>query len=315
MTRQLIFLGFLFTSACLNAQRIAHLSALFTARDSNFVRISYDNDLFLGKDIYYTQGAAIEVYSTGFRKNPVNKLLLDFTNSQKKRYGIQLFSSVYNPTNYITAFSVTGDRPYAGVLGFRFIESSVKNSKKSSLSSTLDLGVIGPYAFGKEIQSGIHSLINNTLPIGWEFQIKNAPIINYGARLERQFYSHSFFTVQGMSHLNLGTFQSNIASGIEFSIGLKNNPYRTEERPFELYLYSQSQLKIVGYDASLMGGIINRDSYHLRYAQISPFVGEQHLGIVFATKHVCIGIDLGFISREIKTGWGHRWGGIRLGFY
>lgn len=316
MTRHLAFLGIVFYSAQLSAQRIDDLSSLFNVRDSNYVRISYDNDVFVGNDKYYTQGISLELFSDVLQKSPINKLLANYRNSAQNRYGIQFFSSAYTPTTILSDSVLIGDRPFSAVLGVRFAEVSINPTKPIRLSSTLDLGIIGSYAFGKEIQSGIHTLIGNELPRGWENQIKNAPIVNYSVRLERELYSYSsLLSIQGMSRLHLGTFQSNLAAGLELSIGSKNNIYEKPKHRFEFFLYSQSMLKVIAYDARLMGGIINRDAYYLSYNQIAPVVAEQHLGIVFTSPHCYIGFDVGIISREIKAGQTHSWGGIRLGFY
>jgi hypothetical protein len=64
-----------------------------------------------------------------------------------------------------------------------------------------------------------------------------------------------------------------------------------------------------------MGGIVNRDGYHLTYSELNPIVFRQSAGLAFGTRHFSLGFQFVFISKEIKAGLSHSWGGLRLTFY
>lgn len=316
MNKLILFTAISISSLIGIAQEINHYSTLFDVRDSTYMRIAYDNDIFLKTDRWYTQGIGIDVYSYKLKRNPINALLFGLKNSDRDRFGIEFRTHGCTPSTILSDSVLTGDRPYSAVFTFGFARTSQQSGNNVRLTSALQLGIIGPAAFGKEIQTGIHKLTGSDLPLGWQHQIKNAPIVNYSLRGQSDGPLLSrFFDLSGFCELQLGTFQTNLAGGIEMSIGQRNRSSSKKFHRVEYYIYSQSSLKLVAYDASLMGGIINRDGYHLSYSEINFLVLKQHLGLVIAVPHVAFSFDFAFISEEIRTGLPHSWGGFRLTFY
>lgn len=307
----------LFFTSISYAQRIDQSSNLFEIPDSTFVRISYDNDLFQAQDIYYTQGVCLEIVNPVFHRNPLNKIFVSSSKSSSKKSGIRIETAAFTPTSITSDSILYNDRPYAAIMALNMYQMSYFNSHSMKLSSDLQIGVIGPLAIGKEIQTGIHTLTNNSIPRGWNHQIQNDLILNYSSRLEKQLISYStLFSLNGMGQLNLGTYQTNISLGLDLSFGRKNNVYRNIQHNFQYYIYGQSRLKAIGYDASLMGGLFNRSStYTIPYPSMNKLVAEQHIGFVIQFRHVYFGADFGFITREFAGGNSHAWGGLRLGVY
>ena len=298
------------------AQEIEASAFSIDLQDSSFTRISYDNDLFRGTDRYYTQGIGIDVFSPCLEKNPMNVLLLRFKNADRSQHGVQFRTHGCTPTTILSDSVLIGDRPFAGVFSFGMVRTSHQNERKLRLTSQFELGMIGPAALGEQTQRGIHKITGDDLPLGWQHQIKNSLIVNYSLRLDKGLIElPSIFFVSGFGQAKIGTFQSQISTGLDLSLGFRNHPFSAGKHRFECYLYSQSALVLVGYDASLMGGIVNRDGYHLTYSQINPLVAKQHVGIVLAVPHVSVALDFAFISREIRHGLPHSWGGLRLLFW
>ncbi|MCJ8292502.1 MAG: lipid A deacylase LpxR family protein [Crocinitomicaceae bacterium] len=317
MRRLILFVIGILSSSSLYSQEINNYSALFDVRDSSYTRICYDNDLFRGTDRFYTQGIGIDVFSSGLKRNPVNIVLLRLKNSDRDRFGIEFRTHGCTPSTILSDSVLIGDRPYAGVFSIGSVRTSQLVERKLRLTSQLEIGVIGEAAFGEETQTGIHRITGSDLPLGWQHQIKNAPIVNYTLRLEKgtpvQIPSILNSTVN--TQAKFGTFQTNVSAGIDFSLGRRNHPFSDTKHRFEYYVYSQSAVLLVAYDASLMGGIANRDGYHLLYSEMNPLVLKQHVGFVFAVPHFSIALDFAFISKEIKVGVPHSWGGLRLTIY
>lgn len=307
---------FLTISGSVQAQEIEASAFSMDVQDSSFTRISYDNDLFRGTDRYYTQGIGIDVFSPSLEKNPVNGLMLRIKHSDRSQFGVQFRTHGCTPTSILSDSVLIGDRPFAGVFSFGMVRASQQNERKLRLTSQLELGMIGPAALGKQTQTGIHRITGDDLPLGWQHQIKNAPIVNYSLRADKGLIElPSIFFLSGFGQAKIGTFQTQLSTGLDLSLGFRNHPFSTSKHRFECYLYSQSALVLVGYDASLMGGIVNRDGYYLVYSQINSLVAKQHVGIVLAVPHVSIALDFAFISREIRQGIPHSWGGLRLIFW
>lgn len=317
MRSLIIFLFAVLASSSVFSQEINNYSSLFDVRDTSYTRISYDNDLFRFTDKFYSQGIGIDVYSPRLVKNPLNAILFRLKNSDRNTYGIEFRTHGCTPTS-ITADSILyGDRPYAAVFSLGAVRTSQQKERRLRLTSQFELGMIGPVALGEQIQTGIHRITGSDIPQGWKFQIKNSPIVNYMLRIEKgpQFRLPKFLRGDVYSQIKVGTFQSNLSAGFDFSVGRLNTKYSTLNKRFSLYLYSQSSATLVGYDASLMGGIINRDGYYLKYDEINPLVLRQKVGLLFGMRRFSFGFEFTFVSREIKAGLPHSWGGVRLTFY
>lgn len=312
----LCFLGTLFCFVS-SAQRIDSYSTLFEVPDSAFVRFQYDNDLFQRQDIYYTQGVCLEIVNPVFQKNPINKLLISSAQSSTNKYGMRIETAAFTPTSILSDSILYNDRPYSAMMALNFYQMSYFNEQKMKLTSDIQIGIIGQAALGKEIQTGIHRVTNNSLPHGWEHQIQNDVILNYAIRLDQQLLNYrSLFSLNGLGQINLGTYQTNVSIGLDLSFGHKNNVFSSKENKFQYFIYGQSKLKAIGYDASLMGGLFNRSSdYTINYSAINKLVAEEHIGFVVQFPHVYFGADFGFITREFSGGNTHAWGGLRLGFH
>lgn len=312
-----IFIVTVFSSTSILAQEINNYSSLLGVRDSSYVRISYDNDIFRGTDRFYTQGVGIDVYSYRLRKNPLNAMLLRLKNSDRDRFGIEFRTHGCTPITILSDSLLIGDRPFAGLFSLGVARTSQQKNRRMRLTSQFELGMIGPAALGEQTQAGIHKLTGDDIPLGWQHQIGNSPIVNYTLRIEKSIISGLPKLIQSQvySQAKLGTFQSNLSAGVEFSLGYLNPSYSTLNNRFSFYVFGGFSTTLVGYDASLMGGIINRDGYHLTYSEIYPVVFRQNLGIMLRVPHFSLGFQLVFMSKEIKTGLPHSWGGFRLTFY
>lgn len=312
----LLLIFILTLSGNVHSQEIESTASLLNVSKNGYTRISYDNDLFRGTDRYYTQGIGIDVFSPRLENNPMNVLLLRLNHSDRDQYGIQFRTHGCTPTSILSDSVLLGDRPFAGVFSFGIAQISQQNDRALRMTSVFQLGMIGEAALGKQTQTGIHRITGNDLPLGWQHQIKNAPIVNYTLRLEKRLGElPSIFFLSGFGQAKIGTFQTQLSTGFDVSLGRRNHPFSNAKHRFECYAYSQCALVLVGYDASLMGGVVNRSGYHLSYSELNPFVLKQHIGVVIAIPHVSLTFDFAFISREIRQGLPHSWGGLRLLFW
>jgi hypothetical protein len=195
---------------------------------------------------------------------------------------------------------------------------STNSEKRSRFINSLSLGLIGPGAFGKEIQVGIHKATGNVIPEGWRNQIRNDVVLNYEVGYEKQLFRYrEFFSVQSNSNLQAGTLFTNASVGFNSVSGLINSPFSSEEkqRKFQLYFYAQPLVKIVGYDATLQGGLFNKDSpYIIPSEQVERVVGQFNYGVVFRINSFYLEYTRTSITREFETGNSANWGGIKLGF-
>ncbi len=313
----LLFLCLLSFPEMIYAQKIDNLASFRNMESESYFRFNYDNDYFAATDKNYTQGYSFEFVAPFLIKNPVNHLFFR-SESSSNRYGIAVEHIGFTPRNIESPEIQEGDRPFAAAIMLKSFLISTNSEKRSRFTSSFSLGSIGPGAFGKEMQVGIHKATGNVIPEGWRNQIRNDVVLNYEVGYEKQLFRYrNFFSVQSNSNLQVGTLFTNASVGFNSVAGLINSPFSSEEkqRKFQLYLYAQPLVKIVGYDATLQGGLFsNASPYTIPAGEVERFVGQINYGVVFKINNLYLEYTRTTINREFETGNSANWGGIKLGF-
>lgn len=298
------------------AQKIDAFSSYHKINDTSYFRFHYDNDYFTSSDQNYTQGYTFEIVLDALKKNPINALLLNDANASQQ-FGLSIDHIGFTPNNIGSPDIQFGDRPFASAIMLKSFKINTNSERKSRLISALRLGLIGPGAFGKEMQVGIHEATGNTIPQGWQNQIKNDAVVNYEVIYQREIFAiPRYFSLQYEASTNLGTLNTNASAGVVAMAGLFANPFsNSEKRRFQIYIYSKPQATLVDYDASLQGGLFNRKSpYTIASSDIERFVGQHHFGLVVQTKTLYFEYTSTDITREFASGSAASWGGIKMGF-
>jgi len=311
------YILFLLIPCLLSAQKIDNLASFRDIKSDSYFRFNYDNDYFSGTDENYTQGYSFELVAPFLEKNPANYLLLTPKNS-KAKYGLAIEHIGFTAPNIGSPEIQFGDRPFAAAIMLKSFAITTDTLANSRLTSSLSLGLIGPGAFGEEMQAGIHKITGNTIPEGWKNQIKNDAVINYEIAYEKQLLkAGDYVSIQSNSMAQLGTLFTNASLGLNTNIGLINSVFSANNRKskFQLYGYSQVLGNIIGYDATLQGGVFNKDSpYTIPSEEITRFTGQFNYGLVLKTSTLYFEYSRTVLTREFDSGSPTKWGGIRIGF-
>ncbi|RWW92022.1 lipid A deacylase LpxR family protein [Flavobacterium cerinum] len=300
------------------AQRIDNTASFRDIKNDRYFRFDYDNDFFTSSDLYYTQGYTLELVTPWLKGNPINKILIAPKTSEK-RYGLSFEQTGFIPTDISADQILYGDRPYAATIALKSFVIATDTLNKSRLSSSLTSGMIGPAALGDQMQSGIHKWIGDELPMGWKYQMKNDLILDYELVYEKQLYQlQNIFRINLDSKARLGTYNTHISAGINATLGIINSPFTSfkDQNRFQVYLFTQPQIKVVGYDASIQGGLFSTNNpYTISAGGIERFVMQNNYGIVIRFKKLYFEYSRADITREFKTGYAHKWGGFKIGFH
>ena len=297
------------------AKATAHAQPDSTAH-SGYLSLSYNNDTFTYTDRYYTHGFRVELSRQSFSKFPTRYLLLRMRKSTANFYGISLVQDAFTPSSIKSDNISDHDRPYAAYAYAGFFLVSENIDKKLRLTTELDAGVLGPWACGYEVQSEFHKMIGDKHPNGWEKQVNNDVVLNYSLKAEKALLAASRGDITAYSELNAGTLYTNAVSGVEMRSGQLRSWSHDYRGNWRAYLFCKAQVKAVGYNASLQGGLFNRNNRHALSAEdIERFVPGAHAGVAFSYRG--IGVDFGYVyqGEEWKSGMAHRWGhaGVRFG--
>lgn len=315
--QQLYFLFLFLFPVCLLAQKIDNMASFRDINAKRYFRFNYDNDYFASRDEDYTQGYSFELVSPNLRKNPINKILFNLKNTENK-YGIAIEHIGFTPFNIKSPNIQFGDRPFAAAIMLKSFAIATDTIRKSRFISSTNIGLIGPGAFGKEMQVAIHEATGNTIPEGWQNQIKNDVVLNYEVSYEKQLLNYrNLFSLSTNSRLRLGTLFTNAGLGLTTTFGIVNSPFsslKTKKR-FSLYGFAQSMINVIGYDATLQGGLFNNKSpYTISNSEMERFTAQANFGMILQTRTLYFEYSRALITREFETGTSSKWGGIKVGF-
>ena len=299
------------------SQKIDNMVSFRDVKSENYFRFHYDNDYFTSTDKDYTQGYNFELTSPKLVKNPLNYLFNKPKNSEFK-YGISLEHIGFTANNIASDQIQYGERPFAAAIMLKSFLIATDTVHKSRIVTSLNLGIIGPGAFGGDMQTAIHRATGNTIPKGWYNQIKNDVVINYQIDYEKQLARfHNLFSLQANATARLGTLYTNASVGFNATFGIINSAFTTlkNKNKFQLYAYTQPLVNAIGYDATLQGGLFNKKSiYTIPNSDIERFTLQNNYGIVLQYRSLYLDYSRTILTREISNNYANKWGGIRIGF-
>ena len=312
----LLSVGFAFSAS---AQRISNTALYRDVNSQKYFRIHYENDYFSSRDLYYTQGINLEYVHPAIGKIFTSRLFVR-SRSKEVKFGIALEHEGFTPTSISSSEILIGDRPFAACLFLRNFSIANDAARRERISSSLSVGAIGPVTGGKEMQETIHRWTNSTPPQGWEYQIHNDLILNYQIEYERGLLSvHDYFSLSGKAGARIGTLSTKAYAGMILMTGYFDDPlthFAKQQRKKQVYVYAEPLLNIVGYDATLQGGVFNQTSpYTISSKDITRLVFQANFGIVFKIHAVQLEYFQSYLTKEFETGGSHLWGGIRVGWF
>ncbi|MBS4066335.1 MAG: lipid A deacylase LpxR family protein [Chitinophagaceae bacterium] len=311
----LLFL-FVFISAQLLAQSKIHKQEINIITDND----NYDFEL---TDRYYSNGFIIQFNRVS--KNVSATVL-------KKINRFELAHKVYNPvTNRRSVENVLAnmDRPFAGWF-YGSLGSTLFNKKNNIIEYTFNGGVMGPSAFGKEVQRGWHQFIGLYKVYGWEYQLNNSIGLNTSGA-----YYHTIvpaapgrgLTMHLVSKAELGTIFSNVSAGVLLKTGWLNTDEKqsgywmgnlgADEKTYnrkEFIFFLEPMIQYQIYNATVQGSMFTDDKGPFTTG-IEPFVFQVKAGFMITGNDIGFRFYQTFRTKEGNAMMkGEHWGTIGLSF-
>ena len=301
------------------SQRISNTTLYRTISSQQYFRVHYENDYFSTTDLYYTQGINLEYVHPVIRKFFISRLLVQ-SSVKETKFGIALEHEGFTPTSISSSEILYGDRPFAACFFLKTFSTLNDAARRQRISSALSAGAIGPITGGKEIQQAIHRWIKDAQPMGWENQIQNDIILNYQIDYEHELFLYqNYFSLSAKAGAKVGTLNVKLDAGVILMMGYFDDVFTNflkQTRKVQIFLYAEPLLNVVGYDATLQGGLFNKTNpYTLSSADINRLVFQGNAGLVFRIKAVQLEYFQSYLTKEFETGRSHVWGGVRVGWY
>jgi hypothetical protein len=251
---------------------------------------------------------------------PLRYLLVSLGKEAVPLYGFTLAADAFTPTVIGTAEVQAGDRPYAGHLyAGQFLVSRLPD-RRLTLTTQVNLGVMGPPAGMQRVQRGIHQWLDLERPRGWRNQVGASLLVDYAlqaAHSVRSPFRWLDLTVQ--TGARAGTLHNYLNLGSTLRVGTPDTPGpgpgrqagRSPLAGARFHTFWQSEGKWVGYNATLQGGLgSSRSRYTLRGDQVSRTVLGHTAGVAFTLGTLRIEGAQTWTSREFEGGRAHRWNAL-----
>ena len=299
-----------------SAQGINNMMAERNINSNAYFRLSYDNDFFAAKDQYYTQGIDAELVAPAFNKTFLRYILVNPMLSDT-RFGVGIQHNGYTPASISSDDILYGDHPFAGVLMARGFAIAIDKQRPQRVSTSICAGIIGPAAGAAEMQMYIHRKLNNIEPHGWQYQVRNDLVLNYGIAYEGQLLAYKrYFMLSGNARADAGTLNSSTGAGLTMMVGYFSSPFRTgsDSSKVSVYGYISPTGTFCAYDAVLQGGLFNHDDpYTLPAEDISRLLFRNRMGVVVSFGGIYLEYFTAFSTRQFTKGKDFRYGGVQLG--
>lgn len=314
--------------ALLKKQGDSAFQSAITLSPDRVLKIGFNNDIFDYTDQFFTNGISFEYVSPAISDNPVKYILLPYWGKARNYYGLSLIQNLYTPSTTKVGGILYGDRPYASYLYFGSFKVTNDETHHFRQVSELGLGVIGPPSLGGTVQDLFHKYVPyNNEPLGWEYQISTDAVINYTVSLSKGIINTEHAQLILSGNAALGTLYTNLGGGFNLRLGWFNDFFSDlgvrkkrvlvarGARVMQYFFSLKGSGRVIGYDATLQGGLINSNSvYTIPSASIIRFVAQSSLGFTFTCGAVGIEIEQIVLSPEFSNNWWHAWGHIGLLF-
>lgn len=292
------------------------------SNNSGYFRFEYENDLFNQTDRYYTQGISAELSAPFVRYSPLSKILVLLNKPTSVFYGLKLKQDCFTPVTILYDTINRSDRPYCGLFYLSHFLNSINTKNKSKLTSTFDIGMIGPVAGCELEQKMIHRAVNSEQPLGWKNQLSNDVIINYVLNFEKGIIATENVLISAQTQFRAGTLYDDLSAGLHLRLGKMNSYFNgpgfinlNNKHQFQFFAYGTLNARLVGYNASLQGGVFTQSKSAMDAKNVERFIAIAKAGLVVSYNRVSLEYSNTYITKEFNSGKNHAWGSCVLMIY
>jgi len=247
-----------------------------------YVDDDYINVLGKGTDEKYTGGIRWDYY---YLKHKPSQFFLDKWMPKTgvkavNTYRWGLMQITYTPTDISKINPDVNDYPYSAALFAIHSVYSCNSIKRISFQTDIIAGVMGPPAFGKEIQIFLHRLINYQQPKGWDKQLPADILLNVNITAEKMLWQPvNWLELTAGSRINIGTMTDGAAVYALIRTGKMDNYFggilqryssvKNGLKRLQLYFTFKPSFEYVGYYALVDGGAFSGKSAYYKTAEQS----------------------------------------------
>lgn len=284
--------------------------------------LTFENDILTwnNTDRYFTNGITIELKAPWISRLAVTRIMLPYRHHSQSNTNLFLVQNMYTSADTRIPPTLQNDRPFASYIFSGIRKTNIDNSRKIRLGSSFYAGVIGPYSPGSFLQTLVHKTFpTNDIPQGWETQINSDIILNYSVSVEKRLFESGLLSMSALANAEAGTLYTYAGSGFRTQFGISEPrfgfPGKVERIKWQAYIYALGEANLIAYDATLQGGIINKNNvYTLNSSQLKCLTGKAEIGVHLEYRGYGFEAAQHFLTPEFISGMPHRWGRFSLLF-
>lgn len=250
--------------------------------------LSGDNDFFtlLNQDKYYSNGIT---FSAPLRDG-----------------SLSAHHKIFTPQNKRTTELQERDRPYVGLAAVEYLHTIESDSVVDTYSFMG--GMVGPSAFGEEVQNGFHDLIANKHAEGWDNQIRDEPILNVGITRTLRGYNEMHGPLEILTYAHSGVNGGNYLSDLHLG-GEAQAVFNKSTHSMTLGAIVKNQIKAI--DITLDGNSWK----HSHSVDKEVLVGRLSFIAAYSYDRFFIAYTYTLVTPEFsEQESGYHWGGVRFGW-
>ncbi|MEW6303118.1 MAG: lipid A deacylase LpxR family protein [Verrucomicrobiota bacterium] len=282
-----------------------------------------ENDLFLKTDRHYTQGIQFSYMSADKGDTNWTAKAMDWLPAwggltpRAWRFGAVIGQNIYTPSDISTHTPSLGERPYAGWLYVGLAlhrRGSISENWRALDALQLDVGIVGPQAFGDEAQSWVHEIRGFDQPQGWAHQLTTEPGLHLKYQrlwLRRWGTDKWAFDTIPSAGLALGNIQTAVRAGgavragynLPYDFGVQHidslsitsngrSPSRANNLGF--YVYGAAEGRAVAYSTFMDGNLFHAS----QSVERKPLAADLKAGFVLTCNWLEAGYAYIFRTRE-----------------
>lgn len=267
-----------------------------------------DNYNFTKQDRYYSNGLFLRYQ--WLAKQPSSPRLA------AKLHRIEVGHMIYNPhlnRRSLEQVLEQQDRPYAGWMYASYGQTNVYNDEHV-LQFDGAVGILGPGAKGKELQTNYHNFIGLYKLYGWENQLQNEVGVNASVRYYQPLIAATkSFSLHAAGKATLGNTFTNASAGALLKLGkLEDEQYtaywaghlgqskQQQQHQTEFIFFVEPMLMAQAYNATVQGGLFRKDKGNY-VSELNPFIYLIKSGIILSTRQTSFSAYYCIKQREAKT--------------
>lgn len=176
--------------------------------------------------------------------------------------GFGIAQDIFTPRSRDIVELLPDEDPYAGYLYSRL--TRLNQSEHYRISTSLYLGMIGPWSFAEYTQNWFHDLIHNKRFKGWDNQLHNelAGYLNYKRGfIDYKKEDYSWVMLLTDTEINVGTVYTDLSFRKEIRLGYNIQGYNLTNKNFSIYIYAHPEVKGILRNIFLDGNTFRKSAH------------------------------------------------------